>query len=490
MLQRHREVRLEPGRKRVEAGNRTRLAPVGGALVAALAFLWLLDRNLRPTPQQAPLAQEKRDAGSRASGPSADNSESLGTPETLADALGAKVAQHGEQSAGLVPAPRPAEVEELWVRVLPARPDAQCWPSVAAIWIDAKGVRKRVEGPCDEVGYVALKRPIGRSVELLVTGDQLVPARHSVEGSHPARERALAIEADLLAGVQIRARDLLGRPLAGGMLMLEVNVEELRRFARELELDPFTFSGRICWECGSTLDARGEARVGALLPGIPYRARLLMGGGSHVRRAGSKEGAKEPLLYEQVLVLAPGELRTLECSLASSPLVGRVTNQHGTAVAGCAVQCEGYGGGRALTNSEGLFELCLVPEGGTTLHLWPAPQSELASRSVSIEVPPLAERKPIDLCSDRGLYLRGQLLGTTGLPARHGFVSAVPTGAGRSASAICGEDGSFVLGPLLAGRYELSGTDHDPAYERSGLFPIANAIEVTAGDAALVLRCE
>jgi len=249
----------------------------------------------------------------------------------------------------------------------------------------------------------------------------------------------------------------------------------------------FTSADELSW--GARTDSSGECEIGHIPPGVPIMVELLRGGLS-LRRD----------LPE--LSLSPGERREVEWRLGSGCLVaGLALDAGGKPVPELAIwlQRADYRLPRFFqehedervavetrTDAHGRFELDDVSPG--TWWIGPAagqaskePDLEaVASLAELLEIPAGLARHELVLRVHRGLTIRGTVLDPQGAPASDQFVWASGEAASHGVDCTSAEDGTFVLGPLVPGRFTLQVSSFDQTY--------AEPVEASAGDEGVVLR--
>ncbi|MEW6742706.1 MAG: carboxypeptidase-like regulatory domain-containing protein [Planctomycetota bacterium] len=111
---------------------------------------------------------------------------------------------------------------------------------------------------------------------------------------------------------------------------------------------------------------------------------------------------------------------------------------------------------RTKTAHDGRFEFADVASGGWWIG--PAPDMKPDPNRIAPAGTPVLVQdadQEIVLRAYRGLYIRGRVIDPTGQPVADVFVSSVHEGMGMGPHASTEEDGTFNLGPLVAGRYWL-----------------------------------
>jgi len=297
-----------------------------------------------------------------------------------------------------------------------------------------------------------------------------------------------------LAAVTFAVQERDGRPAADVAVNLHASPAE--------PIEGLWWAPEFRWS--QPTDASGLATFLELPSDCELRVSLARDG----RSLGEAEALERPVR------LAPGEHRRIEVRLpGTGTLAGRVLDAHGAALTGLPLALtrlsSGYAtssvlaylqetlhGAEALgstpstdaaatTDSEGRFTFSL-PIG--VYHVGAAPGGDVPALGKVVVVRE-DERTTVELVLARGLTITGRLFDPRGEPAAdielacNGVEEALHWSRTRTTSA---EDGSFALGPLLPGRYTVSGSggdgEHDAAFE-------ARVVEAgTAGlELALVL---
>ena len=278
---------------------------------------------------------------------------------------------------------------------------------------------------------------------------------------HESADKALEIALERAASLSVA---LLHRPdSSAGAFEVRATVQafELVRNAVDVgNVDLQTL------EFMAPCDAAGNALLDGLPPGVPLKLGVFQG--SALVRAPA-----------EALRLEPGERRALEIDLGSAcRLSGRVVDSGGAAVAGLELWLAPKGQyaaarfnswekkdvvSKARSDASGRFDLGDVPAG--RYRLGPAGKDpdpratgvDASVAAINLEVViDLDERsKDVLLRVDRGLHVRGFVLRPDGTPlSGRGQVWAW-TKSGFSEYSFSEQDGSFTIGPLVAGRYTL-----------------------------------
>ncbi|MFN0243575.1 MAG: hypothetical protein ACKVWV_11840 [Planctomycetota bacterium] len=180
------------------------------------------------------------------------------------------------------------------------------------------------------------------------------------------------------------------------------------------------------------------------------------------------------------IVLAPGELRRIEIPFeqdkAMARVFGRVVDENGDPIVERTVWLVATGAQErecyldadlhkpsdaSSTDESGMFELLGVRGGTWWVGLAPprAPEESVPepghSRARWIEVPSHGEDVRVDLVAHRGLFVAGRIVGPRGEIVTHGIVRAIPEDARGLLAGDVASDGSFSIGPLAPGQFQL-----------------------------------
>lgn len=391
-------------------------------------------------------------------------------------------------------------VESWWGRLVLIGAREEIATRLVTAWKTPAGNVQRHEWPLEIDRVFEIRRPRGTAFYLLVTRDSRVPTwtvgvgdvrapvfvprllHFDKDSPNSALPTMIELEscAELAVRVDVGEVELVPPPTIHAEIELPAELRstalglerEVRTQLHDLERRPLMRVGATTWT------------IGGLAPGCECRLRL--GSWSWDRRRPPSRQLGNPV------ALLPGERREIVLRLDACPLAGRWTDQNGSPIAGHLVRTvDAAVPVDALTDAEGHFELAYVEAGEQSVVLLQAdPDGDVATRSVRLLVPPLEDREPLELTSDRGIYIRGRMLTSNGLAARWGRVAATPIGGTAGITMTCSEDGSFRIGPLRAGEYKVEGINMDPATVRNGIYPMTGVVNVMAGGDDVELRCK
>jgi len=292
----------------------------------------------------------------------------------------------------------------------------------------------------------------------------------TLDFGHANPERPLVFWLDRAAKLRGRVLELDGRPVAG--TPVRCSVDPFHLLQPEPMPEPFLTGapeGPVSWQ--ATTDADGRFELGEL----PSRAWVLL------------ELPDQRPPWAERYTLAPGVERELVLAPnARVTLSGVVLDQDGKPAAGLQLRARRLGleGWVALrpTESDGSFRITgLVPG---TWFVGPAPNSEdlgFACAERRVDLP--ADVQGLTLRLERGLFLRGHVLGGEELWRRRGIGARVEV---RSSVGVfvsageAGEEGRFSIGPLAEGTYVVRAS-------LNGFFP-AEGVDTRAGASDLELH--
>ena len=332
----------------------------------------------------------------------------------------------------------------------------------------------RVETSTDPNGVFEAQVPSWEGLVGRVDAEGFGPALfHPVRG-HEERGSALPIE--LSRGAVLRGS------VAGSKAGLQVRVET---YGYQLVQNPEgrIFSGAPSWE--TWLKQDGTWEFADLPPGAELEVQLLKG--------------TDLLRHVSELVLEPGEERVLDWWLGSgATLRGTVVVAGGEVpLGGQRVWLVPLGGfhrpgfmetywdpmDRTFTDRGGSFVFEDVAPGSWLVG--PAPTRRPRSNSVApvaqlVEVPPGVLEVEVAIEAYRGLSIRGRVVGPDGEPIRETLVIGSSSSSWLDTEGE--DDGTFTLGPLVPGVYQVRAT------RRFSLYADSESVSVEAGADDLVLH--
>ncbi len=306
---------------------------------------------------------------------------------------------------------------------------------------------------------------------------------------HETPNRAIDVVLDHGAALQVNVLDPAGMPVSGAII-------ELRADNRALSPEPVWqggLRGASSWK--DETNSGGVARWTDLPSAVALDARVLRRG-----RVVHTESAP--------IVLEAGEQRVLTWHLAATSEVrGTVREENGevaprrqlwlqpslddrpTILRGAS---SAVGRRKAVSDAFGRFRFEDVTPGAW----WIAPAEADFGRAdpahdpvplgQRVEVPSTGAAVDVDVTLQRGLVVRGRVLGPDGVtPARsaRGLVRAKRHGTGMLVTAQTTNDGEFTLGPLLPGKWTLAAMAPGSTVHRQ-----SEDVEVDAGATNVVLR--
>ncbi len=304
----------------------------------------------------------------------------------------------------------------------------------------------------------------------------VVPEAGSGTGEHPSVVR-LVRSAALVA----RIVDREGRPVAEAKVHLSAKGYESNPTGTSLSLailpDP---------DWSKPVDAGGTCRFDDLPANVPLRVEILVHG-------------REPKPVDASLSLAPGQILEREWRIGSGcQLAGRVLESEGAPAAGVQIWLvKSTPGGmrrfdpysiaskarRTQSKADGGFEFADVAPGSWLIG--PGPKDESSSIAAFpdvVEVPAESSQMTHDIRIVRGLFIRGRVVDSKGSPEPHAFVIGSMNETKWFLQSNGKEDGSFELGPLVPGEYQI--------YAMAGMRRDAPSepIPVKSGDTDVVLE--
>jgi RNA polymerase sigma factor (sigma-70 family) len=345
------------------------------------------------------------------------------------------------------------------------------------------------ETATDDAGLFSFRAASWRWPMVWIEGPSGASALVEVVAGFDAPERAREIRLSAVAELHGRVVDGLGRALDGFDVELGTDV------GRWLRPDRTHFdegSGEIVYRAESTADG---FRARGLPAGVPLQVFLLRDG-ERVHRRG------------EVVELAPGERRELVLALRGSACIAGVAVDEAGAPASdldvWLVEPSGYDSellnrhepfAVARTDSEGRFAFDDLAPG----RWWvgPAPRSAEVVRTDpgmrdrpdsawamprvhEAEIESADARVDLRIIVERGLYLRGRVVGPDGDPVPLAVVRATSGGITLAADV---RDGAFELGPVDSGTWRLRADGSD-----GGLLASSIEVEASPGGASVVLR--
>ncbi len=319
-------------------------------------------------------------------------------------------------------------------------------------------------------------RSVGR-----VDAPGYAPALFDVSPGYGSRENALPVYLTGGATVEGRVLDEAGNGVAGLDVRLSTEahrlwIDEAARNATEaVDLD---------WR--STTREGGSYRLEDIPSGVPLRAELLRG-----KRI--LQHAREPL------TLVGGATRALDWHLGAGTLVrGRaeeartrrpLANQEVWLLEHDpfrrTLRWTELPAATVMTDDEGRFEFERVGSGMWLIGPGPVDSGmlEVAPLAVPVRVPPDAVEVEVSLSVHRGLYIRGVVQGEG---SRDCSIHAQFADSGVWFVQQCGDDGSFVLGPLGPGECVLTAsapgrTSSQPVVVQAGAYDVVLSLGLEGG---------
>jgi hypothetical protein len=335
----------------------------------------------------------------------------------------------------------------------------------------------------DERGIVFHAGRTWMNSKLIIRADRRGELHLRPVPGHETAGTALVVELPLAADLRLEVRDGSGAGFPGARVFLSVPNHQLR-------LDR-TSVGVTIWDLGDrtwteATDASGVARFSNLPVRVPVKASLI---------TPKDWQPAEPFVFE------PGESRTVTWTLSTGcTLRGVLLDQDGLPVARRSMALAPAQQRRnalfsarpddkvstTTSDADGRFAFDDLAPGAWLV----GPAAADAKQIQPNDVAPLGQFVQIDagqrlvevtLRVDRGLFIRGRLVASDGGVPKGGFVTAT----NRAQSLWTGtqaerSDGTFALGPLMSGRYEIQG--------RASPDALSDPIEVEAGADGVEIR--
>lgn len=341
----------------------------------------------------------------------------------------------------------------------------------------------------DPDGRFELRLPTWKSVKVSVEATGFSPMFLGIGAEHETPDRAQEILLTRSAALHARLVNRSGGPLSDGSIRLRTEGYHLTQSVGGGLLGHTSSSDGEWW---AEANNAGECIFDGLPSTVPFDVELLLAG-KVVRRDLPS------------IALEPGEVREIQWTIGAGCLVeGRIADQSGEAVKGATIWMERanypapgfferFHSGEviveATADSDGRFQFKDVSAG--TWWIGPAATDSDRSRAdptaiapykIVVEIADSAQRQTVDLRVHRGLYIRGKVLKSTGAPAPRHYLHASMKDAAAWLGAQTRDDGTFALGPLVPGQYQLvanSGFTGDAGSE---------PIDAEAGQSDVVLQ--
>jgi hypothetical protein len=316
------------------------------------------------------------------------------------------------------------------------------------------------ETASDNDGYVVVRIAKWKLPHLTIEAEGFGLAIVIPKKGCETHETAKLIELDAAAKLSLRIAQLNGSPVAGAHVVLSTPGYSFDRHNDETIGDwSYISLPEVRWELDSLAD--GICVFAQLPPDIPMSARVL-------------KDSKEVHHEAEPLVFKPGEVRELEWRLGGGcTLNGLVVDQRNEPVASQALWLEKAIPGfmpyfKAYDDSKGVIAKCTTDVAGHFVLKDVAPGEWLIGpaavnndlktiASVGTPITVVAEpSQDLVLHVDRGLFIRGKLVGPNGEPVSEcNVVSEGPEPYGFGEQANADKNGGFVIGPLAHGTVTL-----------------------------------
>ncbi len=295
---------------------------------------------------------------------------------------------------------------------------------------------------------------------------------------HADRSRPRIVRLSRAATVEAFVSDPTGAPVSGASIELRCGMNRLVQ-GTSLLID-LTPADDPLWS--AMTDSAGHATIEGLPPNVPLQVSV------------SKSGLP-PRVEPEPIRLGVGERRQLDLLLGGgATILGSLEDETGAPILRRVVwrmpaeksvlgmfQAFSEPIEKTKTDAQGNFRFDAVPAG--TWWIGPAPVHQSDLPAVAHVVTITDEQDEIELVVqvERGLYLRGLVLDPLGFPAGGSWLRAELMGSGARVSAEAQADGSFSIGPLAPGQWnvEASGLDETQADSLS--------VEAESGSTDIVL---
>jgi protocatechuate 3,4-dioxygenase beta subunit len=332
----------------------------------------------------------------------------------------------------------------------------------AAGSIEASKPTPLISAISDTDGRFELRMPSWQQLDVEVRAPGFSPAILSTTPDHDAPERAKQILLAKSAALHARIIDSHGVAVVDAEVRLWTEAYNVGIADHGEVYLPVAHMK----EWMSPADVQGVCALEQLPSDAPFHVEILRGG--------------KPVRKDlPSLSLRPGEVRMLDWTLGvGCTIEGRVADQSGAVVSGAGIWLERatFNGARVFernhtgevvvesrTDEEGRFIFKDVSPGkwwvgpAATRYYWDPPDPRaIAPFAQMIEIEEGSQQRNVDLQIQRGLYIKGRVLRSSGAPGAKIFINGAADVASWPLSGQSLDDGSFALGPLVPGRYRLT----------------------------------
>lgn len=347
------------------------------------------------------------------------------------------------------------------------------------------------EGKTDTDGRFDFEVPGARPLHVRVRAFGFGPVLAEIDREHATLAEPQTVCVERSAVLNVEVVNSAGAPVRGVQVGVTWDGADVQQPARSnnLTIDGL-FGGSADVQRQVTTDGRGRGQLAELPPNVPLNANVTFD-----LDADQVEG--------RLVVLEPGESRDLRWVLGvGCRLEGQVIDQHGKPVAMMEVVLQRPSGEspRVVTgpvrtrihatrsDEDGRFVLEDVGPGSwwvspvsTSIKVDTAAASAVAGLPVAVHFEPEASSQQVTLRVHRGLFIEGHVLEPDGEVATAAVVRADEESSSCKADIGVRSDGSFRVGPVIAGRYVLRATSSSGHAD-------SEASSVTAGDTGVELR--
>jgi hypothetical protein len=307
------------------------------------------------------------------------------------------------------------------------------------------------------------------------------PAMFPITYPWEDRSRPRIVRLWCASAMEVAVSSPKGTPLEGAGIELRCEFNDLVQGATEL-LD-LTFADDPVWK-GRT-DPTGHATIEGLPPNVPLHVSVS-------RSDAPRRDEPEPLLLEA------GERGRIDVVLGQgTTILGRLQDEKGAPIRRRTVwrvpaKTQGpgmlnrYWGMEATdstkTDAKGHFQFRAVAAGTWWIGPAPVESSDLSPAAQAVSITNDQSETEVVVQVQRGLYLRGHLLDPAGVPIGDCSVHARWIDGDADESARSMADGSFAIGPLVAGRWSLSSSGY------GGIHADSLPVEAEAGSSDILVQ--
>jgi Carboxypeptidase regulatory-like domain len=339
-------------------------------------------------------------------------------------------------------------------------------------------------------GHAAVSMASWKYPYLQIEADGFSPINVPPQRGHEDREHALVLSLDQGATLAATIVDLAGSPLSDVNVRAKASIFELLpRNDQPVTSVTGNMMGDTTWS-GAT-DGDGHCTLRSLPSNVALQVEVLRG--SRVLKGKG-----------EAITLKPGEVRSLRLQIGSGCTVtGELVDEKNEPIAKHEIWLMHAEGGSAtnfskymaslidwktVTDQRGRFQFMdvapgqwvLGPAGESDPWSEPAPDA-LASPVQTVDIAPAAQSVVVTIRTQRGLFIRGQVVDSNGSPVDDAHVSVELESGLPVTMTDTKRDGHFVLGPLMPGHVSLTADAHEADAKSAPLL-------ASAGDTDIVLK--